>query len=120
MGDNELRAMREKFHEEIRLLSSLRHENILTFMGVSVSGDDIPWLLTERCDGTLFDLIDGCPMPVQQVTSIAMGIARALAYIHAIPIAHRDLNSKNVLMQGFTAKLAGTTTIPHCFLRYVP
>jgi len=95
--------LRAEFETEVRMLSRLRHPNIVTLMAVCRKPLSI---LTEYVDGgSLFELLhtrDRCP-PVLPVMRQAAG---ALAYMHAVDVVHRDVKSQNVLLtKGMLAKL---------------
>ena len=99
----------DRFREECKLLSDLRHPNVVQFMGVSYGRDeaDISLIMEymhmdlDQCMKTYPDI----PLPYK--TSILRDVAYGLAYLHSIPIIHRDLNAGNVLLtESLRAKIA--------------
>jgi len=92
------------FIREIRVWEDLKHENIVECFDCNVL--PVPYLELEYMEeGSLEDFIAkyGRPLPVPQVISIGLGIARGLKYSHSIPpngIIHRDLKPGNVLLSG--------------------
>ena len=105
----ERRAVIDRFREECVLLSSLRHPNVVQFMGVHYGRDeaDISLIMEymhmdlDQCMKTYPDI----PLPYK--TSILRDVAYGLAYLHSIPIIHRDLNAGNVLLtESLRAKIA--------------
>ena len=105
----EKRAVTDRFHEECKLLSDLRHPNVVQFMGVHYGRDeaDISLIMEymhmdlDRCMKTYPDI----PLPYK--ISILRDVAYGLAYLHSIPIIHRDLNAGNVLLtESLRAKIA--------------
>lgn len=92
--------------EECLLLASLRHPNIVTFMGYCV---EPPCLVTEYCTrGSLYDRLAearGGGAAASQLTwerrlNIALDAAKGMLYLHTrdTPIVHRDLKSPNLLV----------------------
>ena len=105
-----------QFAEELQLMSTLRHPNIVQFLGVCFfPGSRLPALVMERLLSSLHDLLDpetddAQPPPAgpRPLTFFKMGlkcsvlhnVASGLAYLHerSPPIIHRDLSAKNVLL----------------------
>jgi serine/threonine protein kinase len=59
-----------------------------------------PWLVTAYIEGpSLADAIStGGPMPADDVTALAAGLAEGLEAIHAVGVVHRDLKPSNVVL----------------------
>jgi len=110
-GVDGVKNITEKFVQECRLMSSLRHPHIVQFLGVCfLPGSRLPVLVMERLMMSLGDLLDTNPnVSLASKRSILQDAARGLAYLHshAPPIIHRDLTAKNVLLNAaMVAKLA--------------
>ncbi|KAF0683437.1 Aste57867_24562 [Aphanomyces stellatus] len=89
--------------KEILILSSLHCPNIVTFVGAMWSSPSVDLaLVTEFMDGgNLSALLDDPSVPLDWAndkTSLALDIARALAYIHGLSLLHRDVKARNVLL----------------------
>ncbi|OQR89709.1 hypothetical protein THRCLA_09622 [Thraustotheca clavata] len=88
--------------EEIFMLSRLSHPNIIKFLGVSFTTQDSLCFLVEYMDrGDLRDiLMQSTPQtfPLSEKFAIAINLAQSLVYLHAQGIIHRDLKSRNVLL----------------------
>ena len=97
------------FINEINIMASLRHPNILLFMGVTID-DNTYYMINEYLiGGNLYDYmhIKRKKLNEQQKIKIALQIALALKYIHSQNILHCDLKSSNVFLdENFNAKLA--------------
>ena len=110
--------MVEKYYDECQLLSSLRHPNIVQFLGIcfletqSISTTDLklPVLVMEMLQGSLDHLLENTPnIPLAKKCSILQDVARGLVYLHnrSPAVIHRDLTARNVLLNSaMVAKIA--------------
>ena len=100
-----------RFEEECRLLSQVRHPNIVQFLGVYVqSQEQIPILVMEFLPTNLTACIEKHGVLPNEISySILHDVALGLCYLHgqSPPIIHRDLSSNNVLLTpNITAKIS--------------
>ena len=111
-----------QFVKECQIMSTLRHPNIVQFLGVCfLPGSRLPALVMERLLTSLHDLLDpetdtppppDAPKPFFPQSlkcSILHNVACGLAYLHERSplIIHRDLSARNVLLNsGMVAKIA--------------
>ena len=113
-----------EFVRECQLMSTLRHPNIVQFLGVTFfPGSRLPALLIEPLLTCLHDLLGPDPntLPPRDAIpplaffsmalkcSVLQYVARGLAYLHgqSPPIIHRDLSARNVLLNsGMVGKVA--------------
>ena len=94
--------MIDRFSQEVTILRSLHHPNLVMFMGASVA----PRLcmVSEYMEGgSLYELLykkKKVPDPKRRLV-LALDIAKALAYLHNMQpqIVHRDLKSPNILLE---------------------
>ena len=106
-------AVLRDFIKECSINASIRHPNIVMFLGVGIdrSANDEPrYLVLELMKrGSLHDELypedemarEGPPMPIDRMASILLDITRALVYLHHYrrpPVLHLDLKPKNVLI----------------------
>ena len=108
--------MIEKYYDECQLLSSLRHPNIVQFLGICflesqpASTVNLPVLVMEMLQGSLDHLLENTPdIPLAKKVSILQDVARGLVYLHghSPAIIHRDLTARNVLLNSaMVAKIA--------------
>ncbi|TMW56343.1 hypothetical protein Poli38472_006353 [Pythium oligandrum] len=97
----------ESFLKEICLMATLNHPRIVEFIGVSWDSLRNLCAVTEYMErGDLREVLHGFKLRNQRLTweahktIIAMHIAEALTYLHSLSpkVIHRDLKSKNVLL----------------------
>eukprot|EP00922_Rhytidocystis_sp_ex-Travisia-forbesii_P005105 GHVS01007467.1.p1 GENE.GHVS01007467.1~~GHVS01007467.1.p1 ORF type:complete len:777 (+),score=148.79 GHVS01007467.1:281-2611(+) len=88
----------ERFRQEIRLMKSLDHPNIVRLFESFEDETDI-YLVMEYCQGgELFDrLVDEGTFNERSAAHIMRQIVSAIAYCHSSLIAHRDLKPENFL-----------------------
>lgn len=92
-----------RFRMEFKALSQLKHPNILKVYEWGVL-DEIPWYTMEYLDGyDLKDMIvtwESLPLPVrfEHTRSFLVKIAKALSYIHARGLVHRDVTPANIMV----------------------
>ena len=85
-----------RFQREAKVLASLDHPNIASIYEL-VQENDKAFVVMQYVDGaTLSDFTNGGPMPLEDVVSIGMEVASAMAYAHGKGIIHRDLKPANV------------------------
>ena len=92
-----------RFRAECEFLSTLRHPNIIQYLGTWQDPDsDLPVLLMELMDESLTHFLQcsKTPIPFHTQVNICHDIALALSFLHSNGIIHRDLSSNNVLMIG--------------------
>ena len=106
------------FVRECRLMSTLRHPNMVQFLGLCTLPDSqMPVILMERLVMSLHDLLESRRpnpfIPMSLKCFILHNVASGLAYLHeqSPPIIHRDLTARNVLINsGMVAKIADLGT----------
>ena len=110
VGDVEMRRTVESFMRECRQCSTLRHPNVIQFLGVyypSVGAGGIqgrmrlPVMVMEMMVDSLTSLVDKHEkIPVHIKFSIVHDVSLGLYYLHNHdpPIVHRDLSPNNVLL----------------------
>ena len=122
MPQGEIRRASTKFVKECQLMSTLRHPNIVQFLGVCFfEGSRLPALVMERLLTSLHDLLapetqppPGTPPPLSFFKlglkcSVLHNVASGLDYLHhqSPPIIHCDLSARNILLNSrLVGKLA--------------
>ena len=130
--------MSTQFVKECQLMSTLRHPNIVQFLGVCFfPGSRLPAPVMERLLTSLHDLLDpetrpppGTPPPpsffkLGLKCSVLHNVASGLDYLHhqTPPIIHRDLSARNILLNsslvGKIADLGVACEMPHAATRKI-
>ncbi|XP_050553014.1 LIM domain kinase 1 isoform X2 [Spodoptera frugiperda] len=89
------------FLKEVAVLRSLKHRNVLRFVGVLYK-DKRLHLVTEYVPGgTLYQLLQDSTVPLSWELRgrLARDVAAGLGYLHRRNVIHRDLNSHNCLVR---------------------
>ena len=92
-----------RFEQECEFLSTIRHPNIIQYLGMHQDPDiRLPILLMELMDDSLTHYLETSPqlIPYHIQVNICHDITLALSFLHSNGIVHRDLSSNNVLMIG--------------------
>ena len=93
---------KKKFLQEMELLRSLRHPNIVSYFDQGSVGGAF-YFVMEFCNaGSLADLMNrrGGKVPLDEAKHIMLQTLDGLAFAHAKGIVHRDLKPGNVLLSG--------------------
>jgi eukaryotic-like serine/threonine-protein kinase len=87
-----------RFDAETQLLARLDHRNLVRLLG-SGQRPGGPYLVLELVDGpSLAERVARGPLAVDDVRRWGEDIARALAYVHAQGVIHRDVKPSNILL----------------------
>ena len=102
-NDPGTRNLTSKFLQECQFLSTIKHPNIVQYLGTASDPQSRrPVLLMELMDESLTRFLERLtgPLPYHSQLNICHDVALALAYLHSNSIIHRDLSSNNVLLIG--------------------
>ena len=90
-----------RFEQECDFLSTLKHPNIIQYLGVYQDPDTgAPILLMELMDESLTHFLEKSsePTPYHIQINLCHDVSLALSFLHSNNIIHRDLSSNNVLL----------------------
>ena len=110
VSEKQWRQLSDRFAQECRLLSGMRHPNVVQFLGTyrpSKDPRDLA-LVMEEMFMDLEGLVTNHPQtPFALKLHILRDVSCGLMHIHSHGVIHRDLNSGNVLLtQSLLAKVA--------------
>lgn len=90
----------KSFVREVSNLQRGRHPRVVRFLGASL---EPPCIITEfMAGGSLFDALHkkGIRFELKVLLQMAKEMAEGMAHLHSLNILHRDLTSKNILLDG--------------------
>lgn len=88
------------FLNEVALLKSLNHPNVLRFIGILYKDKVLNLIIEYISGGNLRQVLKdkGKELSWLQRVKFAKDIAAGMAYLHSMNVMHRDLNSNNCLV----------------------
>jgi serine/threonine-protein kinase len=91
---------RAAFEREARLCERMLSPNIVRVIAFGVDEGDVPYIVYELLTGSSLQqrLTDGGMMPLDEVETTVVQIARGLARAHSLGVAHRDIKPSNVFL----------------------
>ncbi len=93
-----------RFAREYRALGLLDHPNVVRVYRYGLTEQGAPYLVMELLDGVPAQVRvknlgrSGDPVRTVEAVRIALHVSRALSYVHARGVVHRDLKSSNVIV----------------------
>ncbi|KAJ9172896.1 hypothetical protein P3X46_016089 [Hevea brasiliensis] len=103
-NDQEMaKLMEQQFQQEVMMLATLKHPNIVRFVGACRK--PLVWcIVTEYAKGGSVRQFlmkrQNRAVPLKLAVKQALDVARGMAYVHGLGLIHRDLKSDNLLIFG--------------------
>ncbi|KAJ0031572.1 hypothetical protein Pint_12670 [Pistacia integerrima] len=94
-------VMEQQFQQEVMMLATLRHSNIVRFIGACRK--QMVWcIVTEYAKGgsvrQFLTRRQNRAVPLKLAVKQALDVAKGMAYVHELGFIHRDLKSDNLLI----------------------
>ncbi|XP_014664712.1 PREDICTED: kinase suppressor of Ras 1-like isoform X2 [Priapulus caudatus] len=91
----------DRFWEEVKVLSMIRHENVALFMGACVEPPNLTIVTSMRKGDSLYRHVhlDADRLPLHSKITIARQIAQGMSYLHSRGIVLKRLSSKNIYLE---------------------
>lgn len=102
-----IKLIDKRFDTELELLQSFSHSNIIKYIGSYKTKKSI-YIVTEKCDGDLFDIITSRKnhrLTEQESAKLVRQVLDGLKYLHDLGIAHCDIKLSNILYLKDTLKI---------------
>lgn len=93
-------SQNEKLKTEIKILSTLRHEHIVDYLGAEVKNGRVCIYQEWVAGGSIESIIQAFDGPLSPTVAakFARHVASGLSFLHVRGVAHRDLKGANVLV----------------------
>uniref|UniRef100_A0A1I7TNG3 Protein kinase domain-containing protein n=1 Tax=Caenorhabditis tropicalis TaxID=1561998 RepID=A0A1I7TNG3_9PELO len=92
----------EEFKLEVSAYKNTRHDNIALFLGYFMSDGKYGMVMSlSRGSQSLYNLLHGAreKLDLATVRKLAQQICQAVSYLHTKKIIHKDLRTKNILLE---------------------
>lgn len=89
----------QKFHEEVDLLKTLKHVNIVTYLGTCLEDDILSIFMEFVPGGSISSILNRFgPLPEVVLCKYTKQILQGVAYLHDNRVVHRDIKGSNVML----------------------
>ncbi|QBZ81423.1 Serine/threonine protein kinase, catalytic domain containing protein [Pandoravirus celtis] len=100
----------QAFRDEVRVMTALRHPNVVLFMAACTKPPRLCIVMEYMALGSLRDLLDNefvPQIPFGLKAKVAYQAAKGMHFLHSSGVVHRDLKSLNVLLDArWNAKIS--------------
>ncbi|NWU01938.1 M3K19 kinase, partial [Urocynchramus pylzowi] len=89
----------QKFHEEVDLLKTLKHVNIVTYLGTCLEDNILSIFMEFVPGGSISSILNRFgPLPEVVLCKYTQQILQGVAYLHDNCVVHRDIKGNNVML----------------------
>ncbi|KAL6744354.1 hypothetical protein Aduo_017296 [Ancylostoma duodenale] len=90
---------RELLFNEVSIMRDYQHLNIVRMYSSHLVGDEL-WVVMEYMEGgSLTDIVTQTRMTEPQIATVSLQVLRALEFLHARRVIHRDIKSDSILLK---------------------
>ncbi|PAV67888.1 hypothetical protein WR25_24136 [Diploscapter pachys] len=90
---------RELLFNEVSIMRDYQHPNIVHMHSSHLVGNEL-WVVMEYMEaGSLTDIVTHVRMTEPQIATVCFQVLRALEYLHARRVIHRDIKSDSILLK---------------------
>ncbi|XP_068609708.1 serine/threonine-protein kinase PAK 6-like [Brachionichthys hirsutus] len=98
MMDLRKQQRRELLFNEVVIMRDYRHQNVVE-MYRSAQVEEELWVIMEYLQGgALTHIVSESRLNEEQIATVCEGVLRALSYLHAQGVVHRDIKSDSILL----------------------
>jgi tetratricopeptide (TPR) repeat protein/TolB-like protein len=88
-----------RFHNERRILDTLRHDNIAALFGQGATPEGLPYFVMEHISGQpISQYCDRHELPVEDRLRLFLKVCAAVECAHQSHVVHRDIKPENILV----------------------
>ncbi|NWH99366.1 M3K19 kinase, partial [Tichodroma muraria] len=89
----------QKFHEEVDLLKTLKHVNIVTYLGTCLEDNILSIFMEFVPGGSISSILNRFgPLPEVVLCKYTKQVLQGVAYLHDNCVVHRDIKGNNVML----------------------
>ena len=97
----------ERFHREIKLVSSMAHPHIVSLCDSGAAGDVLYYVMPYVEGESLYECLQReRRLSLERALQVAHDVAAGLGYAHGRGVLHRDVKPENILVAGGRALVA--------------
>lgn len=99
-GDSQAEELRRRFTRECQITARVEHPGLVTVHDAGSDGDDLYLVMQYVRGADLADhLAEHDPYPWPWAVAVAAQLCPVLAAVHAVPVVHRDLKPRNLIVR---------------------
>ncbi|AQN68650.1 protein tyrosine kinase (PTK) family protein [Saudi moumouvirus] len=100
-SQNITKNMEQAFYDEIRVMTKLRHPNVVLFMAACTKPPKMCIIMEHMSLGSMYELLENeliPDIPLELKIKMAYQASKGMHFLHSSGIVHRDLKSLNLLL----------------------